>query len=71
MIVTETAAKAMLCCGSETCGVKHSAQRWCAGRGCMAWRETKAGSPARTDENNNPIQAIPAEGFCGLAGAPA
>lgn len=56
------------CCGSPTCGRIEGVERWCVWSECAAWRETKAGVAARTDENNNPIAGVAAEGFCGLAG---
>ena len=58
------------CCGPEHVGLRGGGNlRFCIGSECAAWRETKAGAAAYRDDDNNPIAAIPAEGFCGLAGA--
>lgn len=64
--MTEDEIRAKRCCGPVGCGELQGVHRMCIASLCAGWAESKPGTPARTDENNNPIPRVPAEGDCGL-----
>jgi len=67
MILRATEVSTRYCCGPEGCGwicvrrddTHHEGSRYCSGKRCMAWRDSKLKAPGMVNT-----------GYCGLAGRP-